>query len=419
MQWLMIAGGGLLLGICFIFILRKTLKRASLRDEDLLKEEEGEKLTFTTLKIGYNFFQIMSFLAAYGADWGSSVRTMLTLLGVTSSMGEAMDLGQMDCMIELDVFDRYLLSLIAPIALILLVCVILVLFRVKSVQGHSPFQLLKCVAVIILYLIHPAAMKQTFEILQCKDVDGSSVMSWYPYISCSSSKYLIFRLLGWLILVGYGIGFPMFVLVVLRCKKDELSLRTVRKSLGMTYLYYGYRDEVRWCWEMVILGRKLGIMSIGVFLSSQPPGVQLLTGAIVLIMSSLLQIRYQPFTRGTQNTLEFVSVIVALMSMLLGAFLQYDTIPDLWKGIIRICIISSTAAITLLYVMTIVRESMPSCSGGGLKSMKNRSKPTSDSLDNFEMNSRTEKNKKSDSGFTDNGIEFQMGNQYSQIDNYD
>jgi len=91
-------------------------------------------------------------------------------------------------------------------------------------------------------------------------------------------------------------------------------------------------------------------------------GMQLITGALVLIFCSLLQLYYQPFCISRQNWMEFISLIVAFLSMMMGSYLQYPSLSDTEKMMIRGYIISSTLGIVIWFGFIMFRESSLSTS---------------------------------------------------------
>ena len=91
-------------------------------------------------------------------------------------------------------------------------------------------------------------------------------------------------------------------------------------------------------------------------------GMQLITGALVLIFCSLLQLYYQPFCRSRQNWMEFISLTVAFLSMMMGLYLQYPSLSDTEKMMIRGYIISSTLGIVIWFGYLMFHESSLSTS---------------------------------------------------------
>ena len=89
----------------------------------------------------------------------------------------------------------------------------------------------------------------------------------------------------------------------------------------------------------------------------QAAGIQLITGALVLIFCSLLQMYYQPYCRSRQNWMEFISLTVAFLSMMMGLYLQYPSLSDGLKTMIRGYIISSTLGIVIWFLYLILDES--------------------------------------------------------------
>jgi len=101
---------------------------------------------------------------------------------------------------------------------------------------------------------------------KCKDVDAEARVQDDLEIVCWSKEHTLFSyFLALPCIVVWGLGIPMFALVLLMRVRDTLDTVESREKFG--FLYRGYRKSFYY-WEIVIMYRKIALIIISVFLSA-------------------------------------------------------------------------------------------------------------------------------------------------------
>jgi hypothetical protein len=103
--------------------------------------------------------------------------------------------------------------------------------------------------------------------------------------------------------------------------------RRIATMLG--FFTDGYRMEVAWFWEFVVLMRKLAILGVSLFVPDA--FLQSFTAVVVLILSICLQLHVKPFEMESLNMLEMGALITLLLNQLAGILLWYMQTPEMVK----------------------------------------------------------------------------------------
>lgn len=102
--------------------------------------------------------------------------------------------------------------------------------------------------------------------------------------------------------------------------------------------------------------RKLLLVAISIFLSSNKYGHQVYAGIWVLLVALVMHIYFRPLRDRLQGQLEQGALTVALFSLLLGQLLSLGGVSEGGKSVITIVITVGNIAITLWAVLIFVGD---------------------------------------------------------------
>merc|ERR1712086_122111 len=101
---------------------------------------------------------------------------------------------------------------------------------------------------------------------------------------------------------------------------DRLELEDTFKAFG--FLFYDYEPKYFY-WEMVVFTRKLLVLVISIWF---PPATSMTTrtfGLAILVCSSLvLTARFRPYLQSQADTLDIVTQLVSMMSILVAQYVH-------------------------------------------------------------------------------------------------
>lgn len=93
-------------------------------------------------------------------------------------------------------------------------------------------------------------------------------------------------------LIAWGMGIPLFALLLLYKSRKTLESIITRQKYG--FLFRGYKIRY-YFWEIFIMYRKIGLIFIQVFLVTYGVMTQALTVFLLLIVFILLNSKKAPF----------------------------------------------------------------------------------------------------------------------------
>ena len=96
------------------------------------------------------------------------------------------------------------------------------------------------------------------------------------------------------------------------------------------FLMDGYRPNVAWFWEFVVLFRKLIILGVSLFIWE--PFLQSFAAVVVIIAAIAVQLYFQPFELLALNLLELAALASLLATQLAGILMWYKQQPGRTDG---------------------------------------------------------------------------------------
>lgn len=154
------------------------------------------------------------------------------------------------------------------------------------------------------------------------DIDSEIRVEMDLEIECWKGEHFLLGFgIGMPTLVVWGLGIPLFALIMLIRNSATLKELTTKEQFG--FLYNGYKKEF-YFWEIVIMYRKIIIIFISVFLSTYGVITQALVVFIMLIVFLTLNIKLRPFMLDSLNELESISIVTQLITIYCGFFFISD-----------------------------------------------------------------------------------------------
>ena len=152
----------------------------------------------------------------------------------------------------------------------------------------------------------------------CDDVDGKNRLVKDLEVECYTGIHLYFVLFLTIPgILAWGFGIPFGAVRLLKHYKDELYTDKVKKELG--FLYTGYKYSAYY-WEEVIMIRKMIIIFVATFISTQGKIYQTLVVQIIVAMFLAAHCAKKPFQDASLNWLEGLSLGATFITMYAGYF---------------------------------------------------------------------------------------------------
>ena len=199
-----------------------------------------------------------------------------------------------------------------------------------TVSGQVTAQVVPCVVgaerlfPFCCQLSYPAVVQSAFGLFSCYTlVDGSSTFFLAPHLDCASDEARIARAVGVASLVIWGVGFPIF-----------LGLLIIRKANDPKYSFvivsYGYKSALRY-WAALECLKKFGVLLIITVLNDTSRFSQELAATILVLFLAFAAIAVavsEPFVSSLVNNLhvacDFLAIFVLLTGLLSTSVGQTD-----------------------------------------------------------------------------------------------
>ncbi|KAJ9454236.1 Laminin subunit alpha, partial [Diplonema papillatum] len=209
--------------------------------------------------------------------------------------------------------------------------------------------------LVVIFMLYPSLVIGVSRMLDCSnnirtdlETDHSYLME-DPRIDCNDAKYGVYRWIAVLGFVVYGFGLPLAGYLLLRRKRHRLRTKRVMSTLG--FVYSGYRQSY-YFWEMIIMLRKMAIVSIVVFFAKYPT-YQVWSSIWVISVFIFLNIVCRPYKYGVLHRLENLSLITMGVTQYL-ALLYLDTTRA--RTALEVAALTVNVGTLAFFVMQIVHE---------------------------------------------------------------
>ena len=287
-------------------------------------EGKRDKDQSSTLRILINYFQAINILLVIPFQWPEFVTTFKSyFISLFSSGSTSVGGFSYECILDWMGFNlksvsyfqwNAFYSFLSPIYWTILIGLLIVvknLIERKSLLRPEFKESMIITFIVTYFYIWPDMMTVAFSLFNCVDVGSTRgavyVLQPDPTLECYSKKHWLLLMVSAIpTIIIWGILLPFICFTMIRRKRhsDMLGEETFAKKYG--FIYQGYTRRYYW-WEFMILGRKVVLLVISVFLIRNLT-VMCLTLFLATIAFTGLQLRGTPFTNNVLNSLELTSL---------------------------------------------------------------------------------------------------------------
>jgi len=225
------------------------------------------------------------------------------------------------------------------------------------------FDLVAVTFVIVLHMLYPTILEVSGNLLVCEDIDMGagapprSVLVADRSIDCNSDEYAQLRVLAFAHLIGYGVGLPLLLVLVVKLVA-VISMKGVAKegdaledSKRLFFFVTGGFADNRWFWESVVLARKAAVVMVAVSVSD--PKMRVYAGMWTMTAAFLLNAIVLPYNDKLLYRLEtasLLSIAVTLNLTLLFGFYDADATPvEFYAALVAIFIVQIAVMLAFVF----------------------------------------------------------------------
>jgi len=301
-----------------------------------------------TMKIFVGYVQSMAWICMLRLDWNDSLREFFEVQQYFGPI--SFHFFDFDCLFSTDGHLPVVFQKLAVLVFIPLVIPMIASLSWRIVKARKlvvDFRSKYVGSVITLFgIFQPFLVYYMAEMLNCHELDDGKMYLRMDYsVQCWAGDHggwvapvAVLSLLIWALFV------PCWFATALYINKSSLIEKTTRFKYG--YLIVGYK-ETRWFWELFILGRKLALVFLVVFLNDLHPAGQARLIFLVLFLALYLQIKLEPFVLARQNSLEANSLLTLLANVFFGMYFVDDSTNRSGESFVTTLIICLNAAFFL------------------------------------------------------------------------
>ena len=272
------------------------------------------------MKILMNYLQSVVLTSSFSLNWPLLA---LKLFQVQRYAGEANEqILSFECFSQGSSYpfpyQKLILVALLPVAMLLIPALYWLLHIRKQSLSVLRDKYITSVT-ILLFAMYPLVTRTSFSVFNCMRIlpsewwlrESLGLRCWDAMHSRIAFGAALPSILLW------GLGIPISAAILLKRKRRKLRNPIVKAQFGFLYLGFG---EKTYYWEFLVLGRKVGLVAVNVFLSSTAPAVQGLLVFSLLSVALGLQLKYAPYFTAELNSLEVRYILVAEITIYCGLF---------------------------------------------------------------------------------------------------
>jgi len=324
LYYVMFGGYLLIQAVAIISTVRINLKGSRIN----ISSKRNAVLQSTLMKIVIDFVQILALTSEFNFNFPQVVGYLLD--GVSKIVPTNIDALSVDCFIALKkgnnqhiFFNKVLVILSEPFAYMLfayLAWILLFKIRKETIFRNPDFKskmVLTC--IVIIYILQPGIIKIMFELFNCKNYGSLADPKYYlvydVQVECWKPGHLAWALGIGVPTIIFGILAPFGILTSWTRDKDLLGSSKVQKQY--TFIFKSYnRNAVSW--EVAILARKVLLILISVFITSQY--LQAYLGFLLLVLFFKASYRISPYSSTELNLAEALSLASSALILYTGLY---------------------------------------------------------------------------------------------------
>jgi hypothetical protein len=285
------------------------------------------------ISIGVDYFQVLALFSSVDVAWPPLILYLYRVMGIFNFN---IDVVAPECLLpELDYEVKFYGTLALPLFCLVLIlltyavyssCVGLIKSRNATQDKYAASRVVGTTLIMVYYL-YLSLTRRALEVFNCNPVqpDDGYLYTSFTSLKCSGGGlcrcYDATHVQSALILPAviallvYTLGFPAFVMFIVRKNKRAVKHDQILRALGTgddetTNPYYFIRRRYhkmyyhfkpgKIYWMVIIIFRKTGIAAAGLLFRSNP-GFQLASVLLVLFVAYVWQVKHQPYMSTAQR----------------------------------------------------------------------------------------------------------------------
>ena len=325
------------------------------------------------LKIAVFYLQIIDALISSAHIWPPSIYQFEELLSSVINLRFSL----LSCHLPklFTAVGKLVFLMVLPVMIaVIMLCVALIFYIAKGrkdAEMHSKVKN-KCAKLTIMFLnlaYFPLVKTVASILAPCRNVGGSSVMTNYVWIECSSDEHHYMTSLAGLATALYAVGIPLLFLCLLVWKRADIGEEDQFTNQWLGSLYNSYKLEYRVGMEVFLLLRRTLLAFLVACLSSHIPLQSALISSVFIVylafeshakpfhvqnpMANPVSLLDKARNLGLENFVEIFTLIVLLVSFItVQSSLQAEYVNEklLWG------IISLNALLSLILVACVLKR---------------------------------------------------------------
>ena len=250
---------------------------------------------------------------------------------------------------SVDIF-KIVITALVPFALFLVYLLIWTLLYFVFRKWFSNLKRnLAISGICIVYMLHPTITKNCLKIFECIQVDENDKrMTLYMNYKCYSFDHVFWMLTAAVpMLVIWVVGAPCLALVILYKHRKDLDNGYIKNY--MLVLYQGLKPNTFY-WEFVNTLRKLLILTISVFMSTESSNYQVLISVIILYGIYRIQLKLNPYKYNENNNLEQHAINSGTVTIFWGIIFAQDKMNTFFVMLALVLLITVNSVFIILWV---------------------------------------------------------------------
>jgi hypothetical protein len=171
--------------------------------------------------------------------------------------------------------------------------------------------------LFILFLSYNTVAHAAASMFKCRPevVDGFRYLAADMSVTCYKPLHVAGVVGAAIVTIGFNLGYPLLLLLVLRKKKETLSTTATAQQLGFLYQGYSLHRGVYW-WESVVMVRKLSVIMVGTLI--EDAWYQIILSICILGFALILQLQVRPYDNPVFNRLESAILSVLCVTQVIS-----------------------------------------------------------------------------------------------------
>eukprot|EP00698_Gefionella_okellyi_P001948 TRINITY_DN1181_c0_g1_i2.p1 TRINITY_DN1181_c0_g1~~TRINITY_DN1181_c0_g1_i2.p1 ORF type:complete len:1360 (+),score=378.76 TRINITY_DN1181_c0_g1_i2:1034-5113(+) len=278
------------------------------------------------------------------------VQVWLSILNVRATGGS-------HCLFLADYFDQYTNSMAMPVIslvqLALTYIIISIASKVRTQQwANASRWFIRPLFSLMLSVYTPFSVA-AMEALSCREVSGYSVLTKAPAVLCEGARYTPLRVGSIIVLIVVVVGFPLFVLVLLRAMRDKLAGKDFMQRYG--FLYEPYKTDCQW-WEVMVMVRRTALAALSLIIDTSTRSY-ILTVACFAIFAG--QVWFKPFRSNLANYAEYIMLTAVIFLSFTRASSEFEESVfgiNVFVGLVTALIVAFLLCVMLYLTKSIIRR---------------------------------------------------------------